>query len=88
MTEYLAAIVHDPIDARANGGESLRDYQGRVGGFLDWLARQPWQCVLLVAHEETLRILRAHCESIDLSEVAGQSFANCVPYFFQLARAN
>lgn len=84
VTEYFAAIAADPVDARVDGGESLRDYQQRVNGFLDWLAGQPYRCVLLVTHEETLRILKAYCERLELREVVGRSFANCEPYYFQL----
>ena len=83
VTEYLAAIAHDPVGARV-GGESLRDYAARVGAFLDWLAERPTQSVLLVAHEETLRVIQARCEGLALSEVAGRSFENCRPYAFVL----
>ena len=88
VVEYLRAIAPDPLDGRVSGGESLRDYQRRVGGFLDWLAGQPWQCVLLVAHEETLRIFAARYAALDLGEVAGQPYANCVPYVFQSDSGN
>lgn len=88
VLEYLQAIARDPVDARIAGGESLRDYQVRVGGFLCWLAAQPWQCSLLVAHEETLRLVAAHCEARDLCDVVGRAYDNCVPYRFQLAGGN
>jgi probable phosphoglycerate mutase len=81
VVEYLAAIAHDPVDARV-GGESLREYAGRVGGFLGWLAPQPLETVLIVAHEETLRVIKAHCEDLPLVEVEGQPFDNCRPYRF------
>jgi probable phosphoglycerate mutase len=81
VAKYLAAIAHDPVDARV-GGESLRDYAGRVGGFLDWLAVQPLETVLIVSHEETLRVIQAHFEDLPLAEVAGRPFDNCRPYRF------
>ena len=84
VAEYLGAIAHDPVDARVGDGESLRDYQSRVNGFLDWLAGKPWHCVLLVAHEETLRMFWAHCEGLDLKEVVARKFDNCVPYIWEL----
>lgn len=83
VAEYLRAIAADPVDARVNGGESLRDYQRRVDGFLDWLDAQSWGCVLLVAHEETLRILDARYHGWLLGAVVGRAFANCEPYVFQ-----
>lgn len=83
VADYLSAIAHDPVDARV-GGESLCDYAARVDGFLDWLVQEPWQSVLLVAHEETLRVIEARCEGLALSEVAGRPFENCRPYRFAL----
>lgn len=88
VADYLQAIALDPVDGRVNGGESLRDYQRRVNGFLHWLGAQPWGCVLLVAHEETLRVLAAFYQSIDLVDVAGRPFENCVPYVFQSSSKN
>lgn len=88
VAEYLQAIAADPLDTRVNGGESLRDYRSRVGGFLDWLGRHPRSCVLLVVHEETLRMLRAHYLGLELGAVIGAPFDHCVPYVFQSASAN
>lgn len=88
VADYLAAIAADPVDARVKGGESLRDYQHRVGGFLRCLHVQPFACVLIVAHEETLRILEAHGTGHSLSAVVGKAFANAVPYDFQSPSGN
>jgi len=87
VADYLAAISADPVDTRVNGGESLRDYRDRVAGFLQWLDSWPWQCVLLVAHEETLRILAAFYQALDLREVAGRPFRNCIPHVFHSRHA-
>jgi probable phosphoglycerate mutase len=57
--EYFAAIAHDPLNARVNGGESLLDHKQRVLGFIHWLQQQPQDTVLVVAHEETLRVFVA-----------------------------
>ncbi|MEE4248607.1 MAG: histidine phosphatase family protein, partial [Kangiellaceae bacterium] len=59
VVDYLAAIAHDPVDARVNGGESLRDYACRVTGFLEELEEQSSGMTLLVVHEETLRVIDA-----------------------------
>jgi alpha-ribazole phosphatase len=59
VTEYFAAIAHDPLNARANGGESLLDHKQRVLDFIGWLQRQPQKNILVVAHEETLRVFVA-----------------------------
>jgi probable phosphoglycerate mutase len=59
---YFSAIAHDPLNARVNGGESLLDHKQRVLGFIDWLRRQPQENILVVAHEETLRVFVAYFE--------------------------
>ena len=56
VSEYFSATDHDPLNARVNGGESLLDHKQRVLGFIDWLQKQPEENILVVAHEETLRV--------------------------------
>jgi probable phosphoglycerate mutase len=62
VAEYFAAIAHDPLNARVNGGESLLDHKQRVLGFIHWLQQQPQQNILVVAHEETMRVFIAYYE--------------------------
>jgi probable phosphoglycerate mutase len=45
-----------------NGGESLLDHKQRVLGFIRWLERQPQDNILVVAHEETMRVFVAYFE--------------------------
>ena len=59
VAEYFAAIAHDPLNARVNGGESLLDHKQRVLGFIHWLQQQPQENILVVAHEETMRVFIA-----------------------------
>ena len=59
VSEYFAAIARDPLNARVNGGESLLDHKRRVSGFIHWLLQQPQQNILVVAHEETMRVFIA-----------------------------
>jgi len=59
---YFSAIAHDPLNARVNGGESLLEHKRRVLAFIDWLVQQPQQNILVVAHEETLRVFVARFE--------------------------
>jgi probable phosphoglycerate mutase len=82
VAEYMAAIAHDPLHARVNGGESIADHFARVSGFLDALAGRGEQDVLLVAHEETLRVFKAWAEGLEAAQVIGLSFENCRPYRF------
>lgn len=62
VSEYFAAIAHDPLNARANDGESLLEHKQRVLDFIDWLRQQQDGNVLVVAHEETLRVFVAYFE--------------------------
>lgn len=84
VAEYFAAIAQDPLHARVGGGESLLDHAARVGGFLEWLRDQAFAEVLLVAHEETLRAIKAFAEGLPLQAVIGLQFRNCEPYWFPI----
>lgn len=78
VSEYFAATAHDPLHARVNGGESLLDHKQRVEGFLDWLKHQPQPSILVVAHEETLRVVKAYFEGgIPDARLRDIQIANC-----------
>jgi alpha-ribazole phosphatase len=62
VKEYFATIAHDPLNTCVNGGESLLDHKQRVLGFIRWLQGQPQENILVVAHEETLRVFVAYFE--------------------------
>lgn len=62
VDDYFSAIADDPLNARINGGESLLDHKKRVLGFIDWLKQQSQANILVVAHEETLRVFVAYFE--------------------------
>jgi probable phosphoglycerate mutase len=62
VREYFTAIAHDPLNARANKGESLLDHKRRVLGFIEWLQNQQQENILVIAHEETLRVFIAYFE--------------------------
>jgi probable phosphoglycerate mutase len=78
VDEYFAAIAHDPLNARANGGESLLDHKRRVLGFINWLLGQSQQNILVVAHEETLRVFVAFFEgNVPDERLRDLNIANC-----------
>jgi probable phosphoglycerate mutase len=84
--EYFAATAHDPLKARVNGGESLLDHKQRVLGFIDWLQRQPQENILVVAHEETLRVFVAYFEGNVADErLRDIHIGNCEYRCYQLA---
>ena len=77
VREYQAAIAADPLRLSANGGESLLDYKLRVMAFLHKLLQTEHQCVLLVAHEETLRVIYAHFHRLNDEAMLPLHFDNC-----------
>ena len=78
VSDYFAAIAHDPLNARVNNGESLLDHKQRVLNFIRWLARQAQETILVVAHEETLRVFVAHFEgNVPDERLRDLNIANC-----------
>ncbi|MFA7386934.1 MAG: histidine phosphatase family protein, partial [Thiohalobacteraceae bacterium] len=80
---YFAAVGADRMNLRPPGGESLRDYQVRVLPVLDWLRERPWTTVLIVAHEETLRVLVAALRGLPAERMLELNFGNCEILEFQ-----
>ena len=85
MDSYFAAIAHDPLHARVNGGESLLDHKQRVLRFIHWLEAQPEENILVVAHEETLRVFVAYFEgNVPDEQLRELHIDNCeVKYYIQ-----
>jgi probable phosphoglycerate mutase len=86
VRDYQAAIAHDPLNARVNGGETLLDHKRRVLGFLDELRRGADDSVLVVAHEETLRVLYAAVHPMTDEEMIKLAFRNCEYFETTLGR--
>jgi probable phosphoglycerate mutase len=87
VAEYFAATGHDRLRRRVNGGESLLDYKARVLPFLDWLRQRPEQVVLVVAHEETLRVIATHLRGLSDEEMERLAFGNGEIIELELSRA-
>ncbi len=77
VADYYAATGHDRLHLRINGGESLLDYKRRVQGFVDWLHTRSESTVLVVAHEETLRVLKAWFDGLPDEAMLDMDFGNC-----------
>ncbi|MDQ1363386.1 MAG: hypothetical protein QG652_1247 [Pseudomonadota bacterium] len=84
VRDYQQAIAHDRLHARINNGESLLQHKQRVTGFIQWLKSQPCNCVLVIAHEETLRVVRAWFEQLDDAAMIDLSFDNCAVLHYTL----
>jgi len=77
VAEYYAAAGDNRLHRRINGGESLLDCKARALSFLGWLRPQPWREVLVVAHEETLRVLAVHFRGLPDEAMPTLTFGNC-----------
>jgi probable phosphoglycerate mutase len=86
VTEYFAATGHDRLHVRVNGGESLLDYKRRVSGFIDWLVVQPEETLLVVAHEETLRVFSVCFRALPDAALLELHYGNCELIEFTLER--
>lgn len=88
VIEYQWAIASDPMHAAVNGGESLLAHKMRVIGFLQWLEALAGtdgpSGVLVVAHEETLRVVAAHYRGLDDGAMRHVSAANAEVWCFEL----
>lgn len=76
VSDYFAASAHDPLHARAHDGESLLDHKQRIVGVLEDLRSRREDAVLIVAHEETLRVIDAWFRQLPDSSLRDQHFGN------------
>ena len=76
VADYFAAIAHDPLHVRINGGESLLDHKQRIFSFLADLQSRREDALLVVAHEETLRAVNAWFRHLPDSDLCQQHFGN------------
>jgi alpha-ribazole phosphatase len=77
VAEYFRALGGNRLTDRVGSGETLLDHQARVLGFLDWLQPQPLTTVLVVAHEETLRVFAVWQRQLPPPALEGLAFGNC-----------
>lgn len=85
VADYFSAIAPDRLHLKFNGGESLLEHKQRIVKFLDTLRWEKSQEALVVAHEETLRVVKAYFESLSDEQMLDLHFGNCeiLKYSFQ-----
>lgn len=87
--DYFAAIAHDPLNARVNGGESLLDHKRRVLRFIHWLQNQQQENILVIAHEETLRVFIACFEgNVPDERLRDLNIGNCEYRYYRLGECH
>lgn len=84
--DYQAAIAADRLHLKFNEGESLLEHKQRIVTFLERLQQQKPRGLLVVAHEETLRVIKAYFEQLDDAEMIELQFQNCEILQYDLAR--
>lgn len=84
VIDYQQAIAHDPLHTKINNGESLLEHRERVLKFLDWLRLQPEDSILVVAHEETMRVFYGYFHKLIMEDIIKLSFDNCSYLEFNL----
>lgn len=77
VEKYFAAVGHDRFNIVPPGGESLGQFLSRINTFIDRLLRQEHENVLIIAHEETLRVCEARFRNLNREQMERLSFDNC-----------
>ncbi len=81
---YFRAIEQDPMNTRVGEGETLKEHKKRIRKFIKWLKQQPYDEVLIVAHEETLRVFAAYAKHLGDARMLKLNFGNCEVFSFTL----
>ena len=84
VAEYQVAIAKDRLHSKFNDGESLLEHKQRILGFIDWLQQQTYASVLIVAHEETLRVVAGYFRQLVDEDMLDLHFKNCEILRFEL----
>lgn len=77
VAQYFSAVAHDRYNHVPAGGESLSQFQERINLFLDNLLSEGYENVLVVAHEETLRVCEARFNKLNVRQMEELTFMNC-----------
>lgn len=81
---YFATVGHDRFNIVPKGGESLGQFKHRVNAFIDVLLMEDYGNILIVAHEETMRVFAARFNHLSDQEMDALSFANCELLSFRI----
>ena len=77
VTDYFATIAHNRLHARQPGGESVFEHKQRVLAFIRWLMLQGDMSVLVIAHEETMRVFIAYFADLSDEQMLDITARNC-----------
>ena len=77
VADYFVAIASDRLHLKFNNGESLLEHKRRIVKFLEKLSTEVAEGTLVIAHEETLRVVKAFYESLTNEQMLDLHFNNC-----------
>jgi broad specificity phosphatase PhoE len=77
VEKYFSLVGHDRFNIVPPGGESLSQFQHRVNAFLDAISMEDYKNILIIGHEETLRIAKARFHNLGRQAMEALSFDNC-----------
>jgi alpha-ribazole phosphatase len=84
IQEYLSAMQSDPLNFRADGGESYMELVARTADFLNHIERQPLRCVLVVTHHEVLQAVNGHYRGLSPIEMWNTPIENAQILTFEI----
>ena len=84
VADYFSAVGHDRFNIVPKNGESLNQLKELVNALIDVLLIEDYENVLIVAHEETMRVFAARFNQLSDQEMDSLSFANCEHLVFRI----
>lgn len=83
VEDYIAFIKNDRFNIIPPGGESLNQFRERVNTFIDSLLQEDYKNVLIVTHEETMRVIVARFKGLTDQEMEKLMFDHCELVLFR-----
>lgn len=77
VPEFLAAIQHDPFNIKLNDGESFQEEKKRVFSFLEDIIGKNHSSVLVVTHNEIMKVIYGYFHGLSDSEMWAKKIDNC-----------
>ncbi|MEJ2643726.1 MAG: histidine phosphatase family protein [Gammaproteobacteria bacterium] len=84
VEEFHRALAGSPLHRKAPGGESICEHKARVLKVLQWLDTVTEPIILMVSHEEPLRVLIGHFRGLADREAMALKIDNCEILHFRL----
>lgn len=83
VEDYFDHVGSNRMNKVPRNGESLSRFRDRVNQFIDSLMKEQFENVLIVAHEETMRVFTARFNGLTDQEMLELSFKNCEIVLFR-----